>query len=103
VYELASDFEQPLKRFESSREVLRQFERQHSNGSVWHRVDLQVYVLGAGPPFSARRRTVLREFAHRTLSHSRLTREFRRRRFGDEGYATEELVAEFGAAFLCTA
>jgi hypothetical protein len=26
---------------------------------------------------------------------------FGRKRFGDEGYATEELVAELGAAFLC--
>jgi hypothetical protein len=58
VYELASDFEQPLKRFESSREVLSQFERRHPHGSVWHRVDLQLYVLGAGPPFSARRVTL---------------------------------------------
>jgi hypothetical protein len=55
VYELASEFEQPLKRFASSREVLSQFERRHPNGSVWHRVDLQRYVLGAGPPFSAAR------------------------------------------------
>ena len=28
-------------------------------------------------------------------------REFGRQRFGDEGYAMEELVAEMGAAFLC--
>src|SRR5690349_11289753 len=55
VYELASDFEQPLKRFESSREVLSQFERRYPDGSVWHRVCLQLYVLSAGPPFSARR------------------------------------------------
>ncbi|MGY3033779.1 hypothetical protein ACVIIV_002949 [Bradyrhizobium sp. USDA 4354] len=31
---------------------------------------------------------------------SRLNREFGRKRFGDEGYAMEELVAELGAAFL---
>ncbi|WP_425248822.1 zincin-like metallopeptidase domain-containing protein [Bradyrhizobium yuanmingense] len=31
---------------------------------------------------------------------SRLNREFGRQRFGDEGYALEELVAELGAAFL---
>jgi antirestriction protein ArdC len=31
---------------------------------------------------------------------SRLAREFGRKRWGDEGYATEELVAELGSAFL---
>lgn len=55
VYELASSYEQPLKRFESPAEVLRQFERRHSTGEPWHREDLQLYVLGSGPPFSARR------------------------------------------------
>jgi antirestriction protein ArdC len=33
--------------------------------------------------------------------NSRLARDFGRERFGDEGYAQEELVAELGAAFLC--
>ena len=32
---------------------------------------------------------------------SRLDRDLGRKRFGDEGYAREELVAELGAAFLC--
>jgi antirestriction protein ArdC len=31
----------------------------------------------------------------------RLKRDFGRQRFGDTGYAREELVAELGAAFLC--
>ena len=31
---------------------------------------------------------------------SRLNREFGRKRWGDEGYAAEELVAELGSAFL---
>jgi len=34
-------------------------------------------------------------------SADRLDREFGRKRWGDEGYAMEELVAELGAAFLC--
>jgi Zincin-like metallopeptidase len=38
---------------------------------------------------------------HWTRHPSRLAREFGRKRFGDEGYAMEELVAELGAAFLC--
>jgi len=32
---------------------------------------------------------------------SRLDRSFGRKRWGDEGYAMEELVAELGSAFLC--
>jgi antirestriction protein ArdC len=38
---------------------------------------------------------------HWTRHKTRLDREFGRKRFGDEGYAMEELVAELGAAFLC--
>ena len=37
---------------------------------------------------------------HWTSHESRLDRSFGRKRFGDEGYAMEELVAELGAAFL---
>jgi antirestriction protein ArdC len=40
------------------------------------------------------------ELTHWTRHPSRLAREFGRKRFGDEGYAMEELVAELGAAFL---
>ncbi len=41
------------------------------------------------------------EQIHRTRHPSRLNRDFGRKRWGDEGYAIEELVAELGAAFLC--
>src|SRR4030088_3057094 len=37
---------------------------------------------------------------HWTRHPSRLDRELGRKRFGDEGYAMEELVAELGSAFL---
>lgn len=40
------------------------------------------------------------ETIHWTRAEARLNREFGRKRFGDEGYAMEELVAELGAAFL---
>jgi antirestriction protein ArdC len=45
--------------------------------------------------------TLAHEVTHWTRHPSRLNREFGRKRFGDEGYAVEELVAELGAAFLC--
>jgi antirestriction protein ArdC len=45
--------------------------------------------------------TLSHEAVHRTRHPSRLNRDFGRKRFGDEGYAMEEIVAELGAAFLC--
>ena len=59
------------------------------------------------PPFEAFRdkesyyATALHELTHWTSHKSRLDRSFDAKRFGDDGYAREELVAELGAAFLC--
>jgi antirestriction protein ArdC len=44
--------------------------------------------------------TLAHETTHWTRHETRLNRDFGRKRFGDEGYAMEELVAELGAAFL---
>ena len=44
--------------------------------------------------------TLLHETVHWTKHPTRLDRDFGRKRWGDEGYAMEELVAEIGAAFL---
>jgi antirestriction protein ArdC len=59
------------------------------------------------PPFESFRdaesyyATLAHECTHWTRHEKRLAREFGRKRFGDEGYAIEELVAELGSAFLC--
>src|SRR5207237_1524407 len=45
--------------------------------------------------------TIAHETTHWTRHPSRLNRDVGRQRFGDAGYAMEELVAEIGAAFLC--
>ena len=45
--------------------------------------------------------TLAHEMTHWTKHPSRLDRNLGRKKFGDEGYAREELVAEIGAAFLC--
>jgi antirestriction protein ArdC len=45
--------------------------------------------------------TKAHELAHWTKHESRLNRSLGGKRFGDDGYAREELVAELGAAFLC--
>jgi antirestriction protein ArdC len=45
--------------------------------------------------------TLLHELTHWTSHPSRLNRKVGKK-FGDNGYAVEELVAELGAAFLCS-
>lgn len=58
------------------------------------------------PPFEAFKdaesyyATLAHEATHWTKHEARLNRDFGRKRWGDEGYAMEELVAELGAAFL---
>ena len=58
------------------------------------------------PPFETFRdaesyyATLAHEMTHWTRHPTRLDREFGRKRWGDEGYAAEELVAELGSAFL---
>jgi antirestriction protein ArdC len=59
------------------------------------------------PPFESFRdatafySTLGHEQVHWTRHKSRLDRDFGQKRFGDQSYAIEELVAEIGAAFLC--
>jgi antirestriction protein ArdC len=45
--------------------------------------------------------TLAHEQIHATKHRDRLDRDMGRKRWGDEGYAKEELVAELGSAFLC--
>ncbi len=51
-------------------------------------------------PAEACASTKLQELVHWTSAETRCNRELGRR-FGDEAYAMEEIVAELGAAFLC--
>lgn len=44
--------------------------------------------------------TLAHECTHWTMTPARLDRNFGRKRWGDEGYAMEELVAELGSTFL---
>ena len=58
------------------------------------------------PPFETFENTVCyyatlsHEMTHWTRHPKRLDRDFGKKRFGDEGYAKEELVAELGSCFL---
>jgi len=59
------------------------------------------------PPFESFRdaesyyATLAHEQTHHSGHKSRLARDFGSKRYGSQGYAMEELVAELGAAFLC--
>lgn len=76
VYELGSEFEKPLRRFESCEEVMSLFEEQCS-------VLLQLYVLGAGPEFIPRRVTLDPAFC-----------DGARYRFAAEGWGLVQLYLE---------
>jgi antirestriction protein ArdC len=44
--------------------------------------------------------TLAHELAHSSRAEHRLNRDFGQTRFGDQGYALEELVAELASAFI---
>lgn len=77
--------------------------KQGSNAASYSMIEDHVLM----PPFESFREpesyysTLAHEITHWTKHPKRLDRDFGRKRWGDEGYAMEELVAELGAAFLC--
>jgi antirestriction protein ArdC len=77
---------------------------QHGGNSAHYSPSRDIIQL---PPFEAFKdkeayyATALHEATHWTKHEKRLNRDFSGKRFGDHGYAREELVAELGAAFLC--
>lgn len=82
-----------------------------TGAEVRHGGDAAYYVMGTDhvqvPPFECFEdphgyyATLAHECTHWTRHPARLDRDFGRKRWGDVGYAREELVAELGAAFLC--
>jgi antirestriction protein ArdC len=83
----------------------------NTKAEVRHGGDWAYYAQGEDyirlPPIEAFRdaeshaATLAHELTHWTKHPKRLDRSFDQKRWGDEGYAMEELVAEIGAAFLC--
>lgn len=79
-------------------------ETRHGGGCAYYAPGPDIVQM---PPFEAFRdaesyyATLGHEMVHWTRHPSRLDRDFGRSRFGDAGYACEELVAEIGSAFLC--
>lgn len=84
---------------------------QATQADIRHGGDRAFYAVGPDyiqmPPFNAFEdpaayyATLAHEAAHWTRHPTRLDRSFGRKRWGDAGYAQEELVAELSAAFLC--
>ena len=105
-YQLA---ERPTEKIERIEQAERFFA--HTKADIRTGGNQAYYAVGADyvqmPPFETFRdaeshaATLAHELTHWTRHPSRLNREFGRKRFGDEGYAVEELVAELGSAFLC--
>lgn len=76
----------------------------HGGSSAFYTLDqdrIQMPVFEAFRDAQSYYATLAHEVCHWTRHSTRLDRDMGRKRFGDEGYAREELVAELGAAFLC--
>lgn len=77
----------------------------HAGDSAYYRPSTDGIVMPPMAAFNssaAYHATLLHESVHATGHKSRLDRDFSKsKRFGDEHYAAEELVAELGAAMLC--
>ena len=76
----------------------------HGGSRAYYRIDadfVQMPELHAFHEVERYYATAAHEITHWTRHPSRLDRDLGRKRFGDKGYAMEELVAEIGAAFLC--
>jgi antirestriction protein ArdC len=77
---------------------------EHGGSQAFYRISDDVIRLPRIETFvnaEAYHATQAHEHIHWTRHEKRLNREFGRKRFGDCGYAMEELVAELGSAFLC--
>jgi antirestriction protein ArdC len=82
-----------------------------TRADICHGGNMAYYNIGSDfvqmPPFEAFRdaesyyATLAHECTHWTRHKSRLDRDLGRKKWGDAGYAMEELVAELGSAFLC--
>lgn len=96
----------PMQRLEHAERFFR-----NTGATIRHGGNRAFYAIGPDhvqmPPFeffkdaASYYATLAHEGTHWTRHPSRLDRDFGRKKWGDEGYAMEELVAEMGSAFLC--
>ena len=96
----------PVQRIERAEEFFAA-----TRADIRHGGNMAYYNIGSDfvqmPPFEAFRdaesyyAALAHECTHWTRHKSRLDRDLGRKKWGDAGYAMEELVAELGSAFLC--
>lgn len=104
-YQLAEPVLDPVERIDHAEQFFAatKAEINHGGNQAYYAIGQDRIQL---PPFVSFRdaesyyATLAHETTHWTRHPSRLDRDFGRKRWGDEGYAQEELVAELGAAFL---
>jgi len=76
----------------------------HGGNRAFYRIDQDFIQMPDFTAFKDREgyyTTLAHENTHWTRHPSRLNRDMGRKKWGDAGYAMEELVAEIGSAFLC--
>jgi antirestriction protein ArdC len=105
-YQLATPPEETLQRIEHAEQFFA-----HTGAKIQYGGNRAYYAIDSDyirmPPFETFRdaeshsATLAHELTHWTRHPSRLDRDLGRKKWGDEGYAMEELVAELGSAFLC--
>jgi antirestriction protein ArdC len=96
---------EPAQRFDHAEQFFK-----NTGAIIKHGGNRAFYTIGADlvqmPPFEFFKdpesyyATLSHECTHWTRHPERLNRDFGRKKWGDEGYAMEELVAEMGSAFL---
>jgi antirestriction protein ArdC len=105
-YQLAEPSQNKLERIERAEEFFKNTQADIRTGgdrAFYSPADDYIRL----PPFETFRdaeshaATLAHELTHWTRHDSRLNRDFGQKRFGDDAYAVEELVAELGSAFLC--
>jgi antirestriction protein ArdC len=106
-YELAKAIEtKPPARIEQAEAFFAntKAEIQYGGNRAYYAIDRDYVRM---PPFETFRdaeshaATLAHELTHWTRHETRLNRDLGRKKWGDNGYAMEELVAELGSAFLC--
>jgi antirestriction protein ArdC len=91
------------QRIEAAEQYLAQAKINHGGDRAYYSIDRDSITLPFQDQFKSvddYYATALHELTHWTGHSSRTAREYGKR-FGDQAYAREELVAEMGAAFLC--
>ena len=106
-YKLAEPRTEPAERIERAERFFAAIgaDIRHGGNSAYYNAKLDYIQMPAFESFrdaESYYSTLAHEQVHHSGHSTRLNRDFGGQRFGSESYAVEELVAELGAAFLCS-